>query len=171
MNDVKLKITFDTRIPAEHNTTDVGLHTVKHYYISQRITYSWVDSYAFCKTNGMHLARVDSKEEMRTLAAIARNNKKLFGEDVHLDGSNLVTSDSVDTCFSVLKKGRGKLNVDTVLCDVTSHKFLCQDIEVVETFEEPPSSNYQEVLDVKATFFTYLGDYGEFPIIQRVCVA
>lgn len=110
----------------------------------------------------MHLARVDSRDEMRALAAIARNNKKLFDEDVHLDGKNFVTSNNADTCFSVLKKGKGKLNVDTVMCDVTSHKFLCEDVEVMETFVEPTYVTQQEVLDVKATFFRYIGDYGEF---------
>lgn len=115
----------------------------------------------FCKSIGMHLATIDTPLEMRNLARIAQINRKIFKNEIFIDGTNITRNQDENSCFSFLKPLRGRVEIKVVDCNENNEKFLCEDVELLDTFEEEDLGSENEILDVKATFFTHLGDYGE----------
>lgn len=142
---------------SEYNDTDEGQQIVKEYYVSDPITYSWHESYLSCKSNGMQMAHIDSADEIKNLGRLARRNINLFRTEVYIDGKNLTANQTSSSCFSFWKLIRGKYEFREVECDGKSRKFMCQNVEVVKDYE----ANKEETIDVKVTFFTKVGDYGE----------
>lgn len=117
-----------------------------------------------CKSVGMRLAYFEAQAEIKNLTAIARKKNKLFISNVFIDGLNLTnnveTPDATQPCYSVRKQPRNKLEIRTEECYGVSYKFLCEDIEVVDSYDDP--FHRSDTVDVKATFFTDLGNFGEF---------
>jgi len=140
------------------NTTGTGEITLKNYYLSQRITYNWIDSFLSCKSVGMRLAYIESKAEINNLGAIAKHNPKLFARKIFIDGHDLTDAQSPPTeqCYSVQKYARSKLEIRLEECTGKTQKFLCEKFEVVDNYEDPFPNNS---LDVKETFLNYLGKY------------
>lgn len=153
---------------SEYNTTDNGKITLKRYYLSQRITYNWIDSFMSCKSFGMRLAFIETEDEKNYFASMARRNTKLFKKKVFVDSYNdtsVVVEDDYEyerktpqPCYSIQKDTKSKLAIHSESCNSESYKFLCEYVEVVAEYDDPPTS---DTLDVKATFFTYIGNFGE----------
>lgn len=53
------------------------------------------------------------------------------------------------------------MKMTNVNCNGYAEKFLCEVVEVVEHYEDDSATVKDEKVDVKATFFAHLGDYGE----------
>lgn len=153
----------------ESHTTNDGKIIVKHYYLSQRITYKWIKAYIACKSVGMRLAFIQTDGERDNLAALGRNSK-LFRRKVFVDGYNLtITEDSSytendgKTCYSIRKESIGKLETRSERCNDKAHKFLCEDVEVADdTYKDTNESDI--FVDVKSTFFTYVDDFGKIVV-------
>lgn len=116
----------------------------------------------------MRLALIESDDERRNLAALVRRNPKLFQNKVFVDGINLNVTTEYDyddeirepqPCYSVQKKAKSKLEFRSEKCNGATNKFLCEQVEVVDSYIEPHQSD--RAVDVKATFFTYIGNFGE----------
>jgi hypothetical protein len=120
----------------------------------------------FCKSIGMHLATIDTPLEMRNLANIAQKNRKIFKQEVFIDGTNITRNQRENSCFSFLKPLKERVEINDVDCNEVEQKFLCEDVELADTFEDVPESieEKEEVLDVRATFFKHLGDYGDLVV-------
>lgn len=152
---------------SEYNDTDQGQHVVKDYYVSDLITYSWHESYLSCKANGMQIAHIDSADEIKNLGRLTRRKIDLFRTEVHLDGKNLTATQNASSCFAFWKLIRGTYEFQEVECDGEPRKFICQTVEVVKDYDEKQATK-EETIDVKATFFTKVGDYGEYFVDWRL---
>lgn len=129
---------------------------MKRYYLSQRITNTWEDSYTCCKLFGLRLASIDSEEELNNLDKIARKFPKLFKAKVFIDTKSLTEDQNPEGCWLLSRNDR-KLEVEPANCSDVEEKLLCEEVESVENYD----SSENERIDVKATFFSYIGDYGK----------
>lgn len=115
-----------------------------------------------CKSIGMRIAFFETDGEVKNLGAIARIRTKLFSKKIFIDGKNLTGDKPIEdakSCYSVQKQLRSKLEIKTEECNGQSSKFLCEDIEVVDSYVDPIQSF--DTVDVKETFFSSLGRYSE----------
>jgi len=149
----------------KYNTTEAGKITLKRYYISQRITYKWIDSLLSCKAVGMQLAYMQTREEVANLAAIAWTNPTSFDTRVFIDGDNLIdtTWQATRTCYSFQTYSRREPKIRSENCNKESLKFLCENMEVVDNYDDPflnsdSAETSEDSVDVRAKYFTYLGD-------------
>lgn len=156
------------------NTPEAGVG-VKNYFLSQRVTYNWVDSYMYCKSVGLHIATVNTPVEMKNLAIIANGEPTLFKDAVYIDGK---TSEKSDKCLSILKRSKGRFEIRRVECHNKRERFLCEEVELAaqaltesKTQESPLSSRMNiadldddERVDVRETFFRELGTFSKFHI-------
>lgn len=129
---------------------------VKRYYLSQRITNTWEDSYTCCKLFGLRLASIDSEEELHNLDKIARKFPKLFKAKVYIDTKGLTDDQNPEGCWLLSRNDR-KLEVVPANCSDVEEKLLCEEVESVDNYD----SSENERIDVKATFFSYIGEFGE----------
>lgn len=134
---------------------------MKQYYLSQRLTYTWSQSYVLCKSVGMRLAMIESKNERDNLRNIVTAHPKLFQEEFHVDGHNMTASQKPSTCLSISRVMRGKLRANEVGCNSNDKKFMCEDVDVVDEYVEPAVKPKELNLDTRKTFFSYLGTHGE----------
>lgn len=116
----------------------------------------------------MRLAVIETDAERINLAAVARRNGKLFRKKVFVDGYNLTVIEDdyederrkePEPCYSLQKETKSKLLIRSEKCNGESNKFLCERFEVVDSYDDPQLS-YNKI-DVKATFFTYVGGFGK----------
>ncbi|XP_037037353.1 macrophage mannose receptor 1-like [Bradysia coprophila] len=153
----------------KYNTTDDGKITLKRYYSSHRITYKWTEAFMVCKSSGMRMALIETDDELNNLAAMGRQNGKLFEDKVFVDGYNLTVAeydpDSDDSdgsenepCYSMQKYRRGKLEIRHEKCNGKLNKFLCERTEIVDRYYEENRPG-DDKIDVRATFFTYIGSF------------
>lgn len=122
-----------------------------------------------CKSVGMRLALIETDDERNNLATMARRNTKLFQQKIFVDAYNLTVEDDdyqdeyerrePEPCYSVRKEPRSKLEIRSEKCNSESHKFLCEYVEVVDSYDDPSVGDTN--VDVKATFFTYIGNFGK----------
>lgn len=119
--------------------------TLKRYYLSQRVAYTWLESNILCVANGLRLAHVGDGEELKYLGQIAERFPELFQNDVNVYGFD---NKSAAECH-VFKAGS---IVEITTCDTKKLKFLCQ---------EEMKTSYDDHVDPRATFFTTLADYGD----------
>lgn len=109
----------------------------------------------------MRLARIQSEEERNNLLTIAKENWKLFKDEFFVDAND----DSIFSCQTFKRPFRGNFLVNTAELENQLSKFLCEDVEVAETFEDKQS---REVIDIKLTFFQPIGDYNsEFDDVSK----
>lgn len=158
-NVVKCQLIFCLIFSTEFNTTDEGKFTIKHYYASSRIVYTWNDAFLSCQSAGMRIATIESQDEITKLFKISQRKQKLFRTPLHIDGkffSGKDTNDHPAPCSEYVLQHRVSYEVRPRSCDRGESGFLCEVVEVSDTFEGPDG---KRALDVKATFFTLVGDY------------
>lgn len=122
----------------------------------------------------MRLAFIESDNERVNLAAMARKKSNLFKLKVFVDGYNLTVTENdyedqrgePEPCYSIQKESKSKLEIYSERCNDKSYKFLCEHLEVVDSYDDPSHSDH--LVDVKETFFTYMGDFGETFTIDRL---
>jgi len=108
----------------------------------------------------MQLAYMQTSEEIANLAAIAWTNPTSFDTRVFIDGDNLIDTSwqATRTCFSFETNSRREPKIRSENCNEDSLKFLCEKMEVVDNYDDPFLDSAETLLDVRATYFTYLGD-------------
>lgn len=153
----------------EYNTTDTGKITLKRYYVSQRVTYKWIDAFLTCKSIGMRLAYIENDDERKIIGIIARKNSKLFQKKVFVDAYNSTKKSEYDydydrsttskSCYSIQRQTNSNLDIYSENCNSESNKFLCEYSEVVDKYDDPNLGD--NTVDVKGTFFTYIGNFGK----------
>ncbi|KAG4076871.1 hypothetical protein HA402_008457 [Bradysia odoriphaga] len=149
----------------KYNTTEDGKATLKRYYWPHRITYKWIDAFMVCKSIGMRMALIETDDELNNLIAMARRNSKIFDEKVFVDGYDLAVTESdsngTDTkpCYSIQKLRKGKLKIHSENCNYYSNKFLCEQTEIVDICDYEKNHASDDIVDVKATFFKYIGNF------------
>ncbi len=119
-----------------------------------------------CKSVGMRLAFIETDKELNNLATIGRNSI-LFQKKVFVDGFNLTITEHIDPsesyeekpCYSIRKEPIKKLEIRSEKCNSESNQFLCEVVEVADTSEDTDQSD--TFVDVKSTFFSYIGDFGK----------
>lgn len=106
----------------------------------------------------MQIANFESNEELNNFDQITIRNKKLFKSPVFIDGRNLTESQEPEWCFEYAIHRR-KNNLKHVSCNGEERSFVCEDVEVADSFDDYQGKETKS-LDVKATFFSHVGDYG-----------
>lgn len=107
----------------------------------------------------MRLAFISSKAESKNLAAIALRHPKIFDYKVYIDGQDLTENQNSESCLYFIKLPKSRMRIEKTSCSDETQKFLCEDVKLADAYEDTVISS--DKLDVKATFLTYLGDYGE----------
>lgn len=111
-------------------------------------------------SDGKRLMKLDSQNELKFLLKIVKKNRLLFDAPIHLDATNAFKGQTENSCLSFFLPVGGRLEMKQADCNTDSRKFLCE--ETLETNEFVDLNKIEtETLDVKATFFSYVGDYGE----------
>ena len=128
---------------------------IRNYYISQRIQYNWFGSYAFCKLNGMKLAKMaDNTELLDEFVTIA--NRKIpasFYIDTYLENQTLTS------CYKFSKRSNKyfkRFTINSSECKTHKADFLCEELEMEKILIE---SETQEESLAKTKFFNFVGDY------------
>lgn len=113
-----------------------------------------------CKSIGMKMASIETAAELRNLQRIALKNSVLFKNQIYLNGKKLTATQTPTSCLSFLKRPKEKLEIKVVDCNSEPKKFLCERVEVVDTYEDEFEVEAEDKVEVKKTFFNHLGDYG-----------
>ncbi|CRK89449.1 CLUMA_CG003194, isoform A [Clunio marinus] len=132
--------------------------TVKEYYLSETIREDYFGAHLTCKSNGMELANVKSKNEQRNLARIAINRPHKFTEEIFIK-SNSSSKSNENECLSFAAPKTSKLSIGTISCGVVLN-FMCEVIKV-QTYDNTrniTSTNEVESAKVVDNVFTYLGE-------------
>lgn len=109
----------------------------------------------------MRIATIESKAEGKNLVEIAKKNPKLFEREIYIDGKDLLESQKSDSCISFYKPKRGRARIVSVFCEDSIGNFLCEEVVVADSFDDSAQTLSDLKVDVKAKFFTKLGDYSE----------
>jgi hypothetical protein len=94
------------------------------YYVSQQIEFNWVDSFLFCKSNGLKLAKNLHNEDFDKLFGELRNSNLRSGDfKLFVDGS-----DSLDqsVCSIIVDNSTNSFRNES--CTNEKHGFLCQSV-------------------------------------------
>lgn len=153
MNRLMFKFIF---ICPEINETAEGQHTVKQYFLSERITYSWLNAYVSCKAVGLKLAYISSEDELQNLVWFSRRKIKHFNSNFYVDGFKFMQFDGEfekqkPVCLAFQKKLRGTFETKRIECASDASAFLCESIDVVNDYGEKAALEAADV-NVKATF-------------------
>lgn len=134
---------------------------MKHYYASPRIIYTWNDASISCQSVGMQLAYIECNEELDNFDQMAIRNNKLFRSPVFIDGKNLTENQEPEWCFEYAIYRR-KNSMNQISCNGDERSFVCEDVEVADSFDDSHQEKQiqRTSLDVKGTFFSHVGDYG-----------
>lgn len=111
-----------------------------------------------CQQAGMRIAYIESTDEVKNLVLLSSKNSNFFKGFVHIREKE-ISSQYVESCTSYEFTSRARYVFSTVTCDSTELPFLCEDVAVAETFDsnQPEEKDY---IDVRATFFSHVSDYG-----------
>lgn len=145
---------------SEHNATGSDQTPIKNYYLSQRISYNGDNSALACLSTGMRLAILESEDEQENLVEIAKENPKLFNEEIFIDRIDSIEKQETDSCFTFEKSSGEKAILKNVDCRGSRRRFLCESVDVDE-FENITENVTDKFAAVKAKFFSPFGDYGE----------
>lgn len=121
-----------------------------------------------CLSAGMRLATMESEREINNLIYIATMNSDRFENETHIGGKDLVERQEEDDCISFFKIRKWKKVFRKLYsCSAAVLSFLCEDAIITDKFEEATEKVNGQVIDVKAKFFTHIGDYSELKVIIR----
>lgn len=109
----------------------------------------------------MQMANIESNDELNNFDELAIRNNKLFRSPVFIDGKNLTENQEPEWCFEYAIYRR-KNDMKHVSCNYDERSFVCEDVEVADSFDDSHQEKeiQRKSLDVKATFFSHVGDYG-----------
>lgn len=116
------------------------------------------------------MATVNTPGEMKNLAVIANKEPIYFNTNVYIDGRKTNATGTPDKCLSILKRS-SRFEIRRVDCLSKQQKFLCEDVELADTFveEKAPEKSMclrideEEVqynvgkVETRSTWFHYLG--------------
>lgn len=116
------------------------------------------------------MAVVNTPEEMRNLAELANGHLKSFKDPIFIDGRQLGKSED-SKCLSITKRTKGRFEIKRVDCQTKRQKFMCEDLELTEKYVKVKASDkyrfVEDAIDVKASFFSYLGKFSEFNLCDK----
>lgn len=110
----------------------------------------------------MNLVNIQSNNELYNLWKISYNNYKLFDQEFLVSSSE---EDSEISCKTYRKRLFGTFLTKEVETKEQQYKFLCESVEVSDTFEQ------QETLatvDVRTTFFQQLNENSKAYFLSRI---
>lgn len=107
------------------------------------------------------MATIESKSERDNLKNIVAAHPKLFLEEFYIDGHNLTANQKPSFCISMERVMRGQLKANEIGCDHSDKKFMCEDVDVVDVYVETAEVPTKLNLDIRNTFFSYLGSHGK----------
>lgn len=145
-------------LSSEYNTTSDGKFTIKKYYGPSRIIMTWNDAHIACQQAGMRIAYIESPAEVKNLVLLSSRNSNFFNGSVHIREKEM-TLRYDESCISYEFTSRARFAFSTVGCVDSELPFLCENVAVDETSDsnQPEEEDY---IDVRATFFSHVGDYG-----------
>lgn len=92
------------------------------YYVSQQIVLNWLDSFLFCKSNGLKLAKnVHNEKFDEFFRKIQKSSSRSGDLKLLVDGSD-VPNQSV--CSVIVNSSTNSFR--NITCTNEKHKFLCQ---------------------------------------------
>lgn len=105
---------------------------------------------------------MESERELDNMRWLVTSHSKLFLESVIID-FQLVSEpyDSASPCSALSRKKINQLRFKTFDCNDSKMIFMCEAVEVVDDYKKPTIEVKKKVLDVRETFFSYLGSYGK----------
>lgn len=105
-----------------------GENIKKDYFLSQRIEYTWIGAYTFCRMNGMKLVNLASSRQFTHFRGLASSSSKF--PRVFID---IINSSEQVSCKLSPSNIFPNAKITKRSCDITKGAFVCEDIEGQES--------------------------------------
>lgn len=144
-----------------HYTENANQEVEKEYYLSQKIKYTWLGAYMFCKNIGMKLANISEKPgELNNFKSIVENTTE-FNDSAFVDlGGNY---DDPLKCYQFRKYKHSSIESLYLQhdCDYLKASFVCENITREVKFRTSDITGHHTKLSVREKFFKPIGSYSK----------
>lgn len=136
-----------------------GENVSKDYFLSQRIEYTWIGAYTFCRMNGMKLAKLSTNSQYSHFRAMAVRYSKF--PKVFIDVVNARNESEQISCKLSQSNIFPRVKISKRSCDTSKGAFVCEDVA--------NGSGTTEIvkLNLENDTFTHVGDFSQ--LIIRIC--